>query len=94
MEDPAFQQIFNDLPGVFLPFTSARTVRRRIIDQFDTYRSQLKEDLATTCKTVAISLDTWTIETQIQILAIIGHWLTPGFEYREKVFDFKELEGI
>ncbi len=37
--EPAFQQIFNDLPGVFLPFTSARTVRRRIMDKFDTYRS-------------------------------------------------------
>ena len=94
IEDPAFQQIFIDLPGVFLPFTSACSVSRRIMDKFDMYRSQLKEDLSTTCKTVAISLDVWTSETELPILAIIGHWLTPGFDYREKVFDFKELEGI
>lgn len=94
IEDPAFQQIFQDLPGVFLPLTSARSVSRRIMDQFDTYRAELKEDLTTTCKTVAISLDVCTSETQIPILAIVGHWLTPEFDYREKVFDFKELEGI
>lgn len=94
IEDPAFQQIFIDLPGVFLPFTSACSVSRQIMGKFDTYRSQLKEDLlSTTCKTVAISLDVWASETEIPILAIIGHWLTPGFDYREKVFDFKELEG-
>lgn len=94
IEDPAFQQIFHDLPGVFLPLTSARTVSRRVMDHFDTYRSQLEEELATTCKAVAISLDIWTNETEIPILAIIGHWLTPGFDYLEKVFDFKQLEGI
>lgn len=94
IEDPAFQQIFIDLPGVFLPFTSACSVSRRIMEKFDTYRYQLKEDLSTTCKTVAISLDVWTSETETPILAIIGHWLTPGFDYREKVFDIKEVEGI
>lgn len=94
IEDPAFQRIIFFLPGVSLPFTSACSVRRRIMDKFDTYRSQLNVDLATTCETVAISLDVWISETEIPILAIIGHWLTPEFMYREKVFDFKQLEGI
>lgn len=94
IEDPAFQQIFIDLPGIIHPFTSACSVRRRIMDKFDTYRSQLKEDLLTTCKTVAISLDVWISEDESPILTIIGHWLTPRFKYREKVFGFKQLEGI
>lgn len=63
------------------------------MDKYDTYRSRLKADLTTTCETV-ISLDVWISKTEILILAIIGHWLTPEFMYREKIFDFKQLEGI
>lgn len=52
----------------------------------------LKNELATTCQTIALSLDVWTSKNHIPIL-VIGHWLTEEFEYREKVLEFKELRG-
>ncbi|KAK9375020.1 uncharacterized protein V1513DRAFT_363786, partial [Lipomyces chichibuensis] len=34
LESPAFQQIFHDIPGIRLPFTSRQVVRQRLADQF------------------------------------------------------------
>jgi hypothetical protein len=53
----AFQQIFEDIPGINLPFTSRSTIRRRLVENFDKQRLQLKEELARSCKTIALSLD-------------------------------------
>jgi hypothetical protein len=54
----------------------------------------LKEELAATCKTIALSLDIWTSKNHLPILYIIGHWVTEEFEYREKVLlEFTELRG-
>ena len=27
------------------------------------------------------------------MIGIIGHWLTPTFEYRERIIDFRQLSG-
>ena len=80
IESRAFQQIFEDIPEITLPFTSRSTVNRRLQEQFKTQRSLLKEDLATTCKTIALSLDIWTSQNHYPILGIIGHWLTEDFQ--------------
>lgn len=93
IESSAFQQIFEDIPGISLPFLSRSTLRRRLIERFDLQRSQLKEDLAKTCKTIAFSLDIWTSQNHLPILGIIGHWLTEDFEYREETLEFCELYG-
>ncbi|KAK9368031.1 hypothetical protein V1509DRAFT_550330, partial [Lipomyces kononenkoae] len=45
IESAEFRKIFNDIPGVSLPFTSRHTRRRRIVDDFELYRAQLKEGL-------------------------------------------------
>ncbi|KAK9241486.1 hypothetical protein V1506DRAFT_440602, partial [Lipomyces tetrasporus] len=45
IESAEFQTIFKDIPGISLPFTSRHTLRRRIMDDFDLYRAQLKEEL-------------------------------------------------
>ena len=94
IESPAFQQIFRDIPGIALPFTSRHTLRQRLVRDFDTQRTQLKDELATTCSTIALSLDVWTSKNQLPIIGIIGHWLTAEFEYREKVLEFGELHGV
>ncbi|KAJ5343499.1 uncharacterized protein N7506_003323 [Penicillium brevicompactum] len=86
IESQAFQQIFEDIPGLTLPFKSRST-------QFKTQRSLLKEDLATTCKTIALSLDIWTSQNHYPILGIIGHWLTEDFHYREETLEFCEIFG-
>lgn len=87
IESPAFQQ------GVSLPFTSRHTLRQRLLQDFDLQRVKLKEELAATCQTIALSLDIWTSKNHISILNIVGHWLTDEFEYREKVLEFTELRG-
>ena len=93
IESPAFQQIFTDLPDVPRPFSSSRTIGRRIDAEFDQCRAQLIDDLARTCSTIALSLDVWTSKNHKSILGIIGHWLTPTFEYRERVLEFSEISG-
>jgi hypothetical protein len=72
IESRAFQQIFEDIPGVSLPWTSRSTVRRRLQDQFEIQRLGLKDNLANTCKTIAFSLDIWTSQNHYPILGIIG----------------------
>jgi hAT family C-terminal dimerisation region len=93
IESQAFQQIFEDIPGITLPFKSRSTVSRRLQEQFKTQRSILKENLATTCKTIALSLDIWTSQNHYPILGIIGHWLTEDFHYREETLEFCEIFG-
>jgi hypothetical protein len=93
IESPEFRQIFLNIPGIALPFTSRHTLRQRLMDDFDLQRAQLKEELKVTCKTIALSLDIWTSKNHLPILGIIGHWLTESFDYRERVLEFKELLG-
>lgn len=93
IESPAFQQIFLNIPGIALPFTSRHTLRQRLMDDFNVQRAQLKEELRASCKTLALSLDIWTSKNHLPILGIIGHWLTESFDYQEKVLEFKELSG-
>ncbi|KAK9366127.1 ribonuclease H-like domain-containing protein [Lipomyces kononenkoae] len=94
IEAPAFKQIFCDIPGITLPLSSRHTVRQRLVEDFTKQRLQLREELGSTCKTIALSLDIWTSKNHIPILGIIGHWLTEDFEYRERVLEFTELRGI
>jgi hypothetical protein len=93
VEEPDFQQVFRDIPGVSPPFSSRHTLRQRICNEFNKQRLQLKHDLATTCSTIALSLDAWTSTNSLPVLAIVGHWLTEKFEYRQKVLEFIELQG-
>jgi hypothetical protein len=93
IEAPTFQQIFQDIRGIALPFSSRHTLRQRIMDDFTVQRAQLKEELATTCKTISLSLDVWTSKNHLPIIGIIGHWLTEEFDYQEKVLEFAELHG-
>jgi hypothetical protein len=93
IESPAFRKIFEDLPGISLPFSSRKTLSRRIDAEFHCYRAQLIEELDQTCKTIALSLDVWTSKNSKAILGVIGHWLTADFQYQERVLEFAEIEG-
>jgi hypothetical protein len=57
IESPTFRQIFEDLPGITLPFRSHTTMSRRINAEFDLFRAQMIQELADTCQTIALSLD-------------------------------------
>jgi hypothetical protein len=94
IEKPSFKQIFYDIPGITLPFESSSTVKCWLIEAFDVQCHQLKEELAMTCKLIALSLDIWTSKNHLPILGIIGHWLTEDFLYKERLLEFTELQGI
>ena len=53
----------------------------------------MKEELARSSRTLALSLDVWTSENQTAIMGIIGHWITPDFEKRDELLDFTEING-
>jgi hypothetical protein len=49
----------------------------------------LGRELAQTCDSIAIALDTWTSDPQLSILAVVGHWITPSFERRRSAPRFR-----
>ncbi len=94
IESQFFQQMINDIPRVSMPFTSRNTLASRIKAEFELDRQQLIQELAISSQTIALSLDGWTSNNDIPILAIIEHWLTEDFIYKEVVLEFKKIEGI
>ena len=80
--------------GIDLPLKSATTVKRRLVAQLKDSRELLKQELNTTCTTISLSLDVWTSKNHLSILSVVGHWLTQEFKYKERILEFKELEGV
>jgi hAT family C-terminal dimerisation region/Domain of unknown function (DUF4413) len=93
VEQASFRKMF-DSAGINVPVKTADTLRNRIKDEYHRYRDSVKQELNTTCRTVALSLDLWTSENQLAILGVMGHWLTADFEKKEKLLEFIEIEGI
>ncbi|ODQ74719.1 hypothetical protein LIPSTDRAFT_68822 [Lipomyces starkeyi NRRL Y-11557] len=58
----SFRQIFHDIPGTTIPFSSRHTLRHRLVDNFTSQRL-LKEELYRKCCTIALSLGMWTRES-------------------------------
>ncbi|KAK9482899.1 hypothetical protein V1527DRAFT_474833 [Lipomyces starkeyi] len=56
---PDFQRIFRDLT-ISLPFTSRKTLSRRLEEEFESRRAQLINGSDRTCQSIALSLDAWT----------------------------------
>lgn len=92
VENSSFQAVF-EAANVKLPIKSADTLYNRIKEGFSKSRNKLKEDMAQSCNSIALSLDAWTSENQLSILGVIGHWITPDFEKREVLLDFAEIQG-
>ena len=93
IESPSFRKMINDIPGISMPFKSRNTLSSRISAEFELDRARLFEELAASSQTVALSLDGWTSANDISILAVIGHWLSEDFVYKEAVLEFSEIEG-
>jgi len=94
IESPFFQQMIKDIPSISMPFTSRNTLASRITAEFKLDRQQLIKELSISSQTIALSLDGWTSNNDVSILAIIGHWLTEDFVYKESVLEFAEIEGV
>jgi hypothetical protein len=92
VEHPAFKAIFQAVKAD-LPIKSADTLYNRVGKKFVHGRDHLKQELGANCRTIALSLDVWTSEHQLAILGVIGHWITPGFDRREELLEFTEIQG-
>lgn len=79
--------------GISLPYKSAGTLGRRIHEDFEILRKKLINDLNDTCTTISLSLDGWTSKNNKAIFGVIGHWITPDFQYKERLLNFAEIKG-
>lgn len=72
VEHPAFRALI-EATGATLPIKTADTLFNRIREEFHSSRASVKEVLARSSRTLALSLDVWTSENQLPIMGIIGH---------------------
>jgi hypothetical protein len=79
--------------GTTCPIISVDTLKCRVLEEYEVYRVLLKQELANTCSSIALSFDAWTSPQGISILGVIGHWLTSEFEEREALLEFAEING-
>lgn len=79
--------------GTICVIPKADDITRQIHQRIDLIRSDLKELLARTCNTIALSLDSWTSNNDICIFAINGRWLGPNFKPYRACLDFIEING-
>jgi hypothetical protein len=93
IESSFFQQMINEIPGISMPFKSRNTLTPRISAEFELDRARPVEKLGISSQTVALSLDGWTSTNALSIRAVIGHWLSEDFVYKEAVLEFAEIEG-
>jgi hypothetical protein len=92
VEHPAFKALI-EATGASLPIKAADTLSNRIKEEFHSSRAYVKEELAKSSRTLALSRDVWTSGNQIAIMGIIGHWITPDFEKRYELLEFTEING-
>ncbi len=92
VENKAFVRLVGAIPGIHLPFNSADTVRR-VFSRFEESQTVLYDNLSQTCSYITSSTDCWTSPANKSFFAIIDHWLTKIFEYKEDVLHFRELHG-
>lgn len=92
VEHPAFRALI-EATGATLPIKTADTLFNRIKEDFQSSRASVKEELARSSRTLALSLDVWTSENQIPIMGIIGHWISPEFDKRDELLEFTEING-
>jgi hypothetical protein len=60
IENPDFKRLLTDIPGISMPFTSRRTLQRRVEEKFQDTITKLAEELNSTCESISLSLDVWT----------------------------------
>lgn len=72
---------------------SADTVASGLHARIVAIEAELKVLLQKTCSTLAISLDRWTSQNSLPMLAINGTWLGPNFQQYRACLEFIEIKG-
>lgn len=91
IERDSFRNMIATFSGQPLPMRTRKTVWKRLLDNALSNQVKLKDELAKTCQSIALSLDVCSSPNRVPFLGIIGHWLTEDFEYMERTLAFREL---
>jgi hypothetical protein len=70
----------------------ADTVSSRLYTRLAPVEIELKALLEQTCSTIALSLDGWTSQNSLPMLAINGTWLGPNFQQYRACLEFIEIK--
>jgi hypothetical protein len=71
---------------------SADTVSRQLSLRLDALDSELRV-LMSSASSIALSLDGWTSQNSLPMLAINAHWMSSDFQQYQACIEFVEIEG-
>ena len=91
IEHPLFKAILRSA-GFQDSLPSADTVSRRLGLRLDALDSELRI-LMSLASSIALSLDGWTSQNSLPILAINAHQMSPDFQQYRACIEFVEIEG-
>lgn len=87
-----FSRMFQDSPGVSLPFESRSTIRRHLFNDFSREREELRDCFHHDCISVSLSIDVWTSANYNPVLGMVDHGSTKIFSKRKHMFLAAKLQ--
>ena len=91
VKTPSFCRIFEGR-GVHLP--TVEGIREHILRDLDIYYAVLRSELDSTCVSLSLSIGRLSRSNDTSLFVISGCWITPDFQYRERLFDVCGLPGM
>ena len=91
VEQPSFKAMLRSA-GFQDSVPSADTISRRLCLRLDALDSELR-NLMSSASSIALSLDGWTSQNSLPMLAINAHWMSSTFEQHRACIEFVEIEG-
>jgi hypothetical protein len=91
VEQPSFKAMLRSA-GFQDSVPSADTVSRRLCLRLDALDSELRI-LMSSASSIALSLDGWTSQNSLPMLAINAHWMSSAFQQYRACIEFVEIEG-
>ena len=71
---------------------SAKTHRSRIRELYELYESELKTEISSINSKFSFSMDCWSSDNRVSYLALLIYYMTPDFEYRERLLAFEHID--
>lgn len=91
VEQPSFKAMLR-AAGFEDSIPGADTVSRRLCLRLDALDSELRILMAS-ASSIALSLDGWTSQNSLPMLAINAHWMSSAFQQYRTCIEFVEIEG-
>lgn len=91
VEQPSFKAMLRSV-DFEASIPSADTVSRRLHLRLDALDSELRISMAS-ASSIALSLDGWTSQNSLPMLAINAHWMSSAFQQHRACIEFVEIKG-